>query len=68
MVLVLAGFVTGALSRVVDSGFFHGAFQGMTVALMVLGAYIIGRGVWGSGRGGEGRDGSLWLPSRDRRE
>ena len=65
MVMVLAGFVTGALSRVVESGFVHGALLGMTVALMVLGAFFIGRGIWGSDREGEG---SMWLPSRDRRE
>jgi len=68
MVIVLAGFVTAALSRVVDSGFFHGAFLGMTVALMVLGAFILGRGIWGPGRDGQGGEGSMWLPSRDRRE
>jgi hypothetical protein len=62
--LVLAGLVTFALSRVVDSGFVHGMFQGMTVALMVLGAYAIGRGAWG-GRSG---DAGLWRPSEDRRE
>lgn len=62
--LVLAGLVTFALSRVVDSGFVHGMFQGMTVALMVLGAYAIGRGAWGSRSDGAG----LWRPSEDRRE
>lgn len=66
--IVLTGLVTGALSRVVESGFVHGAFQGMTVALMVGGAFIIGRGVWGMDGGGEGHEGSMWLPSRDRRE
>lgn len=68
MVMVLAGFVTAALSRVVESGFVHGAFLGMTVALMVMGAFVIGRGIWGPDRDEEGRDGSMWLPSRDRRE
>ncbi|HSO63617.1 MAG TPA: hypothetical protein VLQ78_00830 [Ornithinibacter sp.] len=68
MASVLAGFVTGALSRIVESGFFHGAFQGMTVTLMVLGAFIIGRGLRATGRAGEGHEGSMWLPSRDRRE
>ena len=51
MSLVLLGLVTGALSRVVESGFFHGLFQGMTIALMALGAYAIGRGVWGGAAG-----------------
>ncbi|QKE84524.1 hypothetical protein [Arthrobacter sp. NEB 688] len=61
-VLVLAGLVTFCLSRLVDSGFVHGLFQGMTVALMVLGAVAIGRGARGRGSDREG----LWLPSRDR--
>ncbi|MBT9254776.1 hypothetical protein KMZ32_02885 [Phycicoccus sp. MAQZ13P-2] len=60
--LVLAGLVTFWLSRVVDSGFVHGLFQGMTVALMVLGAATIGSGLWGRASGGD----RLWLPSRDR--
>lgn len=61
--LVLAGLVTFALSRVVDSGFVHGMFQGMTVALMVLGAYALGRGA----RAGRSGDAGLWRPSEDRR-
>ena len=68
MSLVLLGLVTGALTRVVESGFFHGLFQGMTIALMALGAYAIGRGVWGSRGDGDEPQGSMWLPSRDRRE
>ena len=68
MSLVLLGLLTGFLSRVVESGFFHGVFQGMTIALMVLGAYAIGRGVWGSRGDGVEQRGAMWLPSRDRRE
>ena len=68
MSLVLLGLLTGALSRVVESGFLHGLFQGMTIALMALGAYAIGRGVWGSRGDGDEPQGSMWLPSRDRRE
>lgn len=61
--LVLAGLVTFMLSRVVDSGFVHGMFQGATVALMVLGAYALGRGM----RSGRGTGGGLWRPSDERR-
>ena len=68
MSLVLLGLLTGFLSRVVESGFFHGVFQGMTIALMVLGAYAIGRGVWGSRGDGVELRGAMWLPCRDRRE
>lgn len=68
MSLVLLGLVTGALSRAVESGFFHGVFLGITVALMVFGAYAIGRGVWGSRGDDDEPQGSMWLPSRDRRE
>ncbi|QIM20684.1 hypothetical protein G7075_05185 [Phycicoccus sp. HDW14] len=61
--LVLAGLVTLTLSRVVDSGFVHGMFLGMTVALMLLGAYALGRGMRSRGRD----DAGLWRPSEDRR-
>jgi hypothetical protein len=38
-------------------------FQGMTVALMVLGAYALARGA----RAGRSGDAGLWRPSEDRR-
>lgn len=64
-VLILLGALAWVLSRVVDSGFVHGLFLGMTVALMLLGALAVGRGLR-SGVGSE--DGPDWLPSRDHRE
>lgn len=69
---VLLGAVTLMLSRSRD-GFDKGLFQGATVALMVLGAYLLGSAirarndttpdVEGEGPG----DDDLWLPSRDER-
>ncbi|WP_353950701.1 hypothetical protein V6K52_13825 [Knoellia sp. S7-12] len=70
-VCVLLGAVALMLSRGRD-GFDKGLFQGATVALMILGAYLLGSairarndatpGVEGESHG----DDDLWLPSRDK--
>ncbi|MEP1125145.1 MAG: hypothetical protein ABJH68_14770 [Ilumatobacter sp.] len=67
--IFLAGLVTFLLSTVFTSGFVHGLFQGMTVALMLGAAYLFGAH-WRHGRPGGGdveSSEALWLPSRDER-
>lgn len=65
---ILLGFVTYILSNAFDSGFIHGLFQGATIALMVMGAYVLGAGTWFSRKNDEElRYGGHWLPSRDGR-
>lgn len=63
ILLGLACFVVGLLF---DGGFLRGLFNGATIALMALGAYIIGANTWRGRHSGESReDGGQWLPSRD---
>lgn len=54
---VLLGFVCFLVGQAFDGGFVGGLFDGMTIALMVLGAYLIGASTW--------RRGKHWLPSQD---
>ncbi len=61
---IMVGFVTLLLSRQIDGGFWHGFFQGATVALMVLGAFFVGSGIWPRRRA-DGDEQEHWLPSRD---
>jgi hypothetical protein len=66
MNLIVLGLVCFVVGLAVDGGFFGGLFIGATIALMVLGAYLVGASTW-QGRRGE-RDlqgGEHWLPSRD---
>jgi hypothetical protein len=63
MVCVLLGLASFALSHGRD-GFDKGIFQGMTIALMVLGAYLLGSATFRKGTDGDLGDGT-WLPSRD---
>ncbi|WP_201467179.1 hypothetical protein [Janibacter melonis] len=63
LTFIAFGALTFVGSLVVDSGFVHGAFQGATVALMVGGAYLLGRRLWSSDADPD-EDG-MWLPSRD---
>lgn len=66
MPVILLGFVCYALSGVFERGFVHGLFQGATIALMVLGAYLVGAGLWHSRTDEAALDeGAHWLPSRD---
>lgn len=68
MPIILIGFLTFALSSAFEGGFLRGFFQGATIALMVLGAYLIGAGLWFSRKDGEDlHNGGHWLPSRDGR-
>lgn len=62
---IVIGFATFWLSRVFDSGFVHGFFQGATVALMIVGAYLVGAGMWQHRSRGQVEDDQHWLPSRD---
>ncbi|GAA4879052.1 hypothetical protein [Serinicoccus chungangensis] len=62
---IAVGVVTFWLSRVVESGFVHGFFQGATVALMVAGAYLVGAALWHRRSRGQTEDDRHWLPSRD---
>ena len=60
LVLVLAGLVTYLASRLVEHGFIHGLFLGMTIALMIGAAASFGASFRRT------RDSDGWLPSRDR--
>ncbi|WP_149814468.1 hypothetical protein [Serinicoccus marinus] len=64
--VILAGFVSYYVSRQIDGGFWHGFFQGATLALMILGAFLVGSGRW-PGRRRDGGEEQHWLPSRDGR-
>lgn len=67
-VCVLLGFATYLLSRGRD-GFDKGLFIGMTVAFMVLGAYLLASSARGARHGTDAESDSsgMWLPSRDDR-
>lgn len=65
MIFVLLGFAAFALSRGRD-GFDKGLFQGATVALMVVGAYLLGSATFRKSTEEELSD-DAWLPSRDER-
>lgn len=66
MPALLLGFLCLALSNLFDGGFLRGLFQGATIALMVLGAYLVGSGLWFSRKDeADLAEGSQWLPSRD---
>lgn len=62
---IILGFGTFFLVDLFDGGFMRGFFQGATIALMVLGAYLVGAGLWKARGNGELQDGRHWLPSRD---
>lgn len=67
LICVLLGFAAFLLSRGRD-GFDKGLFLGMTVALMVLGAYLLGNSMRSRrDRGDEAQNETdgMWLPSRD---
>ncbi|GGB85705.1 hypothetical protein N798_17355 [Knoellia flava TL1] len=65
MLCVLFGLVALALSHGRD-GFDKGFFQGACIALMVLGAYLLGSATFRKGTADELGD-DAWLPSRDER-
>ena len=58
---ILVGLLLGVVGRQPD-GWLGGLLQGAAVALIVLGAYLVG-----AARRARGRDGDGWLPSRDGR-
>ncbi|MEO6020462.1 MAG: hypothetical protein ABIP45_09485 [Knoellia sp.] len=63
MICVLLGLGAFMLSQGRD-GFDKGLFIGITVALMVLGAYLLGSGTFRKSGDKQLGDGA-WLPSRD---
>ncbi len=64
--LILLGFVCLFVGLAVDGGFFRGLFIGATIALMVLGASLVGASTWQGRRSEQDlEDGGHWLPSRD---
>ncbi len=66
LVSVLLGFVTYQAGRAFDGGFVSGMFDGATIALMIMGAYLIGASTWHARRSEQDLDeGKHWLPSRD---
>lgn len=62
MICILLGFGSFALARGRD-GFDKGLFIGMTVGLMVLGAYLVGSTTFRKTHTPD----DTWLPSRDER-
>ncbi len=63
---VLLGFVTSLVGRAFEGGFVSGMFDGATIALMVMGAYLIGASTWHARRSEQDlAEGKHWLPSRD---
>ena len=66
--VILVGFLCYALTAAFEGGFLRGFFQGATIALMILGAYLLGAGLWSYRKSEEDlRNGGHWLPSRDER-
>ncbi len=66
--VILVGLLSYALSNAFDGGFLGGFFLGTTIALMVLGAYLVGAGLRSPRKGSaELGNGRHWLPSRDGR-
>lgn len=64
MPMIVIGIALGILPRTLDlHGFLGGMLQGMAIALLVGGAYVMGSR-WR--KGGDGDD-PTWLPSRDGR-
>ena len=64
--VVLLGFVCYLLGLAFDSGFVGGLFDGATITLMILGAYLIGASTWHARKSERDlREGKHWLPSRD---
>jgi len=61
---VVLGALSWLLSRGRD-GFDKGLFQGASIALMVLGAYVLGTATFGRGKDDEQLPDDQWLPSRD---
>lgn len=65
MIFVLLGLASFALSKGRD-GFDKGLFQGATIGLMVVGAYLLGSATFRKSTDEELGD-DAWLPSRDER-
>lgn len=66
LIAILLGFGCYVLGSAFDDGFFHGFFQGTTIALMISGAYLLGAALWRSPKSeGQLQSGAHWLPSRD---
>lgn len=64
MTLIVLGMACFVISLAFDGGFVRGLFIGATVALMVMGAYVVGASRK-QGRGGADapHDTGHWLPS-----
>lgn len=68
MVSIILGFGCYWLTSLFEGGFWRGFFQGATIALMVMGAYLIGAGLWRPRTpSSSGDETGHWLPSRDSR-
>lgn len=66
MPVILIGFVCYLMAEKIGGGFLGGFFQGATIALMILGAYLAGSAIWPRRKRAAQLDaGGEWLPSRD---
>jgi O-antigen/teichoic acid export membrane protein len=64
--VILLGLVCSVVGLAFDGGFVKGLFIGATVALTVIGAYVVGASTWRGRRTEQDlREGEHWLPSRD---
>lgn len=66
VIAVALGLTCYLIGRAFDSGFVSGLFDGMTIALSVMGAYLIGASTWQARKSEKDlQEGRHWLPSRD---
>lgn len=64
MTLIVLGLACFVVGLAFDGGFVRGLFNGATIALMVMGAYVVGASRRHR-RTDDPHDGGHWLPSRD---
>lgn len=66
MNLIVLGLLCFVVGLALDGGFVRGLFIGATVALMVMGAYVVGASRKRGHRSEDGpHEGGHWLPSRE---
>lgn len=66
VIAVLLGLTCFLVGLAFDGGFFSGLFDGATITLMVMGAYLIGASTWHARKSEKDlQEGKHWLPTRD---